>query len=88
MTRSLEEEGGPAVEFGGGGECGGVDLGHLEDGDAQADDYEAHNECYYRGDRGFKALEKDLRGIRVNEDTESVAKLSRTIVVSIEKNVT
>ena len=46
LASGLEEEGRAAVEFGGSGKCSGVNLGHLEDGDAEADNDETHDEGY------------------------------------------
>lgn len=88
LVSSLEKKGRASVELGGGRESGRVNLGHLEDGNTEADDDEAHNEGNDRRDRGFKALEEDLGVKEINNDARSVVRLERTIVVSIEKNVT
>ena len=46
LVCGLEEEGRAAVELRGSGKRSGVNFGHLEDGDTEADDNETHDEGY------------------------------------------
>ena len=57
FARGLEEDSRAAVER---LELGRVDLGHLQDRDAHADDEESHDDGDDLADARFKPLEEDL----------------------------
>jgi hypothetical protein len=72
LPRSLEEDGGTTVEI---LELVRIDLGHLEDGDSDANDKKCHDNGENLSYGGFEALKQDLkediRVLGVNDRTQA-----------------